>query len=323
MHSKLRKNGEAPPVGSDAPTIHDKPLPIARPAHNLGKTGHVTKRTDKLPIDQMIKGAVASNVPVLPISQPLKKAKSVNIKRLIEADVENLKTQLHNYSEIFDKISDKFPALTQLIGPLHTMARSLNYSSVSILALDFDNPGKFQPVVSRGFNNPPPLEISVLLEACVIPESLCIDWSALLSIAEDRNNALGHWIVSERVSRIGYAPIHDNKKILGLIIAASYGDNEPSPLASPLLELCGGRLGLHISMCRSQTPSLPKCEEAGSVSAIRNKFSMLKKYMELLRETSNISEEESLNLISNCEKTLSEGIKELDRLSGKSDAKAE
>jgi ElaB/YqjD/DUF883 family membrane-anchored ribosome-binding protein len=53
-----------------------------------------------------------------------------------------------------------------------------------------------------------------------------------------------------------------------------------------------------------------------SLADVKNKFRILSKYMEILRDSGSLSGEEIENLIKNCDKVLAEGINALDKLSG-------
>jgi hypothetical protein len=325
----MKKNGENPQIGKDSPTIHDKLPPLAKPVgmkkSDPGKTTMKEKAPEPLTSKSLqLAETLRPSAPVLPISQklkkansqPLKKAKSVNIKHLIEADVEGLKKQLQCYSEIFDKIdSNEDIDVKNIIDPLNMLCRSLHYEAVSVLIVDPDAPGKFLPFMSRGYKNPPPLEVATLFEESIRSELPGVDWNKLMDIAGVSDNLLGEWIMSEGIKRIGYSPVHDGAIIHGMIIAASYGAQQPSQLASPLLELCGSRLGLHIGVFRHKKVSASASLGNIPIDEIKNKFSVLKKYMELLQENKKLSEVEIANLVANCDKALDEGIDVLEKAS--------
>jgi hypothetical protein len=325
----MKTRDENAPLGADSPTIHDKLPPLAKPVGARKLDPGKTTMREKAPEPPLKESpefveAMRPANPVAPISQklkkanvnsqPLKKAKSVNIKHLIEADVDSLKKQLQCYSDIFEKINPiEDVDIKNIIEPLNMLCRSLNYDAVSLLIVDSENPGKFLPVMSRGYKkNPPPLDVAVLFEEGIRSELPGLDWNKLMDLAGESNNVLGQWIMEESIKRIGYSPVHDGAIIHGMIIAASYGTQQPSQLASPLLELCGSRLGLHIGMFRHKAPASSEGENV-PVDEIKNKFFVLKKYMELLHENKKLSETEITNLIANCDKALDEGIDVLEK----------
>jgi len=182
-------------------------------------------------------------------SQILRKARSVNINEILERSVSSLKSQMREYVDFFDALPISAPWTPEMIiEPLYQLVRSIEYDSVSILMLDYDNPGCFRQMLSRGYSNPPGDEITALFGSCVRKDGFSIDWFKLMELAEAGDNVLSSWILSEKINKIGYVPISDGERIMGVIIASNYESKASSPLASSLLELCGGRLGLMLSV---------------------------------------------------------------------------
>ncbi|OGV56386.1 MAG: hypothetical protein A2017_12630 [Lentisphaerae bacterium GWF2_44_16] len=245
-------------------------------------------------------------------SQTVKKAKSVNIKELIKHDVENLKAQLLNYSEIFDNISGVKWEPRTIIDALYVLVKSLSLDAVSIQLLDFGKPGKFQATVSRGYKNPPGFETISILEAAISPDGPSLHWPRFMSIVESTKTLLAQWIASEGISRIGYAPIHDGKKILGFIITASYENREPSPLASPLLEMCGSGLGLSLGIANIRE-ELPH-KVLNSSIMIKDRFSEMMKQMSDLKSSSPQDAARISELADNCQKAMNESLSIIDKM---------
>jgi len=243
-------------------------------------------------------------------SQILKKARSVNIKQLIKQDIDSIKDQLRCYIDIFDAI----PTVTawgpeDAIDAIYQFIRAINYDAVSILLLDNANPAHFTQMLSRGYKNPPGDEIPQLWSSCILKDSYTINWFKLMEIAESTNTVLSAWILQEKISKIGYVPINDGERIMGIILTASYGEEECSPLASSLLELCGSRLGLMITVALSkkalsQNYSVPMTESNPSIFAIEKNFSQINEYIDLLTKPDSLSIKDIAILAKECQKTL-------------------
>lgn len=245
-------------------------------------------------------------------SQTVRKAKSVNIKDLIKHDVENLKKQLQNYSDIFDNIAGVKWEPRTIIDALYVLVKSLSMDAVSIQLIDFSNPGKFQPTVSRGYKNPPSFEVTSILEAAISPDGPSLHWPRFLGIVESTQTVLAQWIAGESISRIGYAPIHDGKKILGFIIAAGYENREPSPLASPLLEMCGSGLGLSLGIANIRE-ELPH-KVLNSSIMIKDRFAEMMKQMSALKSSNPQDAAHISELAENCQKAMNESLSIIDKM---------
>jgi hypothetical protein len=250
------------------------------------------------------------------VSQTLKKAKSVNIKKLIEADIGNLKKQLQHYTDVCEKIEDNILDPKDIIDSIHIMVKSLLYDTVSIQLVDFEKEGELMPLISRGYKKPPSQEITENWKQSVSPGG-SIDWASLMTFVEGGSTEIADFFETEALSRFGFVPIHDGKKIFGFFIVASYEEKEPSTLASTLLELCGGRYGLAIANSRKRESSaaavLPE-KTIESVKLLHKKFSLLSKYIDLLKDAENLTVDEIKNLAENCNKALDESIAALEKI---------
>ncbi len=148
------------------------------------------------------------------------------------------KELLEEYCNVCDNLAED-TAPTDLIDVLEAFVKSLGLDAVSLVLM---KSGKLEKVISRGYKTPPPAEISGMFQECIADDS--IDWDKMLETVEMPEGILAKWLESEDLARIGYIPVTDGKKISGILISASYGEQEISPLASILLEICGGRIAL-------------------------------------------------------------------------------
>lgn len=165
---------------------------------------------------------------------------------------EMYKEQLQNYLELCDSISSSDWTMEGIIDVFYVMIESLELDSVAMALIDFKQKKTLLPVVSRGFSNLPGENISAAWNEA-ITEGPTISWNKLMVIASGGQNALARWIQKEGLDSIGYVPIHDNKTIFGFIFIGSHDNaKKQSRIASPLLELCGGRIGLTIALRKFQ-----------------------------------------------------------------------
>lgn len=236
------------------------------------------------------------------MSQTLRKAKSVNIRDLIKHDAEAYKQQVQCYSDIFQSISGNKWTPTSLISQIHILVKSLGLDAVSILMVDSQNQGSLTEPVSRGFRNPPGVEIASILAQAIQPQTHSIDWRILMDLASDENGGVGQWIKSENICLTGFSPITDGHLILGFLFVASYSENEPSSLASPILELCGSGLGVTFCL-EPQNDEIP-AQIMGSSVSIQNNFTELINYIENLKTSGIQLSEEELNGLSEKSKML-------------------
>jgi hypothetical protein len=251
----------------------------------------------------------------LSISQPIKKAISVNLKQLIREDIENIKGQVLNFFEINNKISGRIWGAIDIIDSLYVFVKSLNYDAVSVLFISRDNPAVFDTMISRGYSNPPDNNFVSGWKECICPEVPTIDWELLMEMVSSRQTDYARWLERENIYRIGYSPVHDGMKILGFIITASYDFKEPSPVASTLIELCGGTLGLSMELSKARTAGMKGMLD--SLSAIRQRFTIIQGNMELLNTLGDSGGPKIPELTQTCLKNISEAMHTLDFISGK------
>ncbi len=171
------------------------------------------------------------------------KGKSINI----EDEVEIYKEQLQNYLELCDAIGSPRWTPANIIDTLYVMIESLNLDVVAVALIDFTKEKKLSTVVTRGFKNQLTDNISAIWEKSVT-EGPTISWNTLMMIASNTSNDLSKWVAKEGLDAIGYVPIHDNKTIFGFMFIGAHEKKAQSPLASSLLELCGGRLGITLML---------------------------------------------------------------------------
>lgn len=175
----------------------------------------------------------------------------------IEDSAETCKEQLQIYLEVCDSIANDTWQIPDIIDMMHVMVVALNFDVIAVSIVDFDNDGNLLPPVCRGLKFLPDENVLKLWSWAVVAGH-SMSWNKLMSIAADNQNDLAKWIVKEGLDSIGYVPIHDCKAIYGFILVATHGKKNLSPLASPILELCGGRLGLTISLRRCRNSWNPK-----------------------------------------------------------------
>ena len=169
-----------------------------------------------------------------------------------DTTAEIYREQLQNYLELCDSISSSDWTLESIIDVFYVMVESLELDSLAIALIDFNQGKSILPIASRGFRNLPGQSISGIWNEAII-EGPTLSWNKLMVIAAGRQNDLTKWIGKEGLDSIGYVPIHDNKTIFGFIFIGTHDKTRrQSPIASPLLELCGGRIGLTIALRKFQ-----------------------------------------------------------------------
>lgn len=278
----------------------DPPAQDADPNHILTSTADHKNDTvmqpafseDNSSADHQRQGSMTASVKSM--SQTLKKAKSVNIKDLIKHDAEAYRQQVQYYSDIFQSITGSNWTPTGLISQIHILVKSLGLDAVSIMMIDTQDAGKLTEPVSRGFKNPPGVELSSLLSVAVNAGHRSIDWRILMDIVADESNLMGVWVKAEGICMTGFVPITDNHSILGFLMVSSYSENEPSPLASPILELCGSGLG--ITSCRESDNGIP-AKIMDSSASIQHDFTELINYIENLKGAGTQLTEEEINAL--------------------------
>jgi hypothetical protein len=161
-------------------------------------------------------------------------------------ETEDLKEQVGNYLEICDSCLNGDCEPTDIIDLIHVLVMSLNLNVVSMALVDPAMNGKFQQVVSRGYDLPPTREVVECWEMALTAKSELL-WDKLMVIATDKKNELAYWIIKENLDSVGYVPIRDGRNLYGFLFVASKTQKEQSIIKSELLEACGSRLGLAYS----------------------------------------------------------------------------
>lgn len=202
----------------------------------------------------------------LPTGNSMKKARSINLQEYLEQNLVGLKEQLNNYQEVCARFSAADWNIVDIADYLYVLIKSLNFDAFSVMLLDQSRPGHFLPMVSRGYQQPPALELEQFWGQCLVPGEDGIEWSRLLELTQQEKSPLVSWMENQGIHRIGYSPIQDGNFISGFMIIASYEEKRPSPLASILLELCSGHIGLAMTARKSAKPNKTSAEAKDSPS---------------------------------------------------------
>lgn len=166
-------------------------------------------------------------------------------------DVDIFKEQLQNYLELTDTLNNPKWTFSSIIDTLYVLMESIDIDVIAVGMIDFAAGKKLCPIVSRGFRIPPDQTIAAIWEKAIV-DGPAINWNNLMTIAASATSELSKWIAKEGLDSLGYVPIHDNKTIFGFLFIGNHGKKSPSPLASSILELCGGRLGIVIALRKLQ-----------------------------------------------------------------------
>ncbi len=236
---------------------------------------------------------------------------SEDIQKILENEAENYKDQVQAYVDVCEILSQPGWQVADIVDYIHMLVRSVNLDVISIVITDPSQKDRFLPVASRGFKNSPSAQVLSCWLPAVSEESTII-WDQLLEVALDKKNHLAKWISREGLNFVGYVPLHDNKKIYGfLFVAAANEGKSPSALASSLLELCGGRIGLVLESRRS-AGSLPE-KAVQTAKLIKDHLTMLSSYLEILKISGKINPDEVANVADKCLVAVSESKKLIDR----------
>ena len=182
-----------------------------------------------------------------PPTVSMKRARSINLQEYLEHGLAELKEQLNNYQEVCARFSTSNWELPEVTDYLFIMIKALNFDAISVMVLEQSSPGAFMPMVSRGYFHPPTLEVEKFWQQSIHDNGMAIEWNKLLALTQREKSPLVNWMENEKIHRIGYSPIQDGDRISGFITIASYAEKKLSPLASILLELCGGHIGLALT----------------------------------------------------------------------------
>ncbi|GEM_PF-4852408 len=235
---------------------------------------------------------------------------SEDLQKILENEAENYKDQVQSYVDVCEVLSKPGWQVPDIIDYVHMLVRSVNLDTLSIVITDPANKGKLLPVYNRGYKVPPSIQVVNSWLPAITPEAT-VNWNKLMEIASDKKTKLAKWIAKQGLNFVGYVPLHDNNKIYGFLLVSDYEGKTPSALASPLLELCGGRIGLVFESRRS-AGTLPE-KAVQTVKLIKDHFSMLTSYLEILKLSGKINPDETVNTAEKCLHTIAESKKLLDR----------
>lgn len=231
-------------------------------------------------------------------------------ERIARLEIEDIKEQLHNYLEVCDSISACNWKPQDIIDIIHVFVRSLSFDAVSMAVISTSQRGQFDTLVSRGYKTPPGNNVLSVWQSA-ITEGSSINWGHLMKIASDTKTDLAYWIVHEGLNSVGYVPIHDNKTIYGFLFVGSLKKKNASPIGSPLLQLCGSRLGLSLALQRSNPAAGgSQAVDTRTVCEIQKQFTLLKDYIKSFRESNNTATgtNEINAFLEKCDKAVSESL---------------
>ncbi len=209
--------------------------------------GHKLLEQDNEPQSDQESGTPSDSPP-----ESVLKAKSINLQEYLDQSLADLKLQLNYYQNVCSQISAGDWRATDVVDYLFVLVKSLNFDAVSLLMVDPDNFGQFMPMVSRGYHHPPEIEMEEFWRPCIKNNGEEVNWDALLALAQRSSSPFSSWVDKEKIFRIGYSPVQDGERITGFMIISSYMEKHLSPLASVLLELCGGHIGLALAARRAR-----------------------------------------------------------------------
>jgi hypothetical protein len=225
-------------------------------------------------------------------------------------EVEELKDQVGVYLEVCDSLLGEWTP-ESIIDLLHLLVRSLNFDVVSLVLLDSENTDQLSRPASRGYKSPPNSAVVECWERSIVESG--IDWKKLMRGAENKKSDLAYWVVYEGLQSIGYVPIRDSFRIYGFLLVGAHGkDFKPSPLASDLLDACGGRIGLSLALKQARGDWPDTVLNMGS--GIRDQFTLLMGYMELLKDSASLSQDELTDIVGKCDQALLDCAKILDSM---------
>ena len=198
-----------------------------------------------------------------------------------------------------------------IVDVLHMLVRSLNFDVVTIALLDEKKENLISEIASRGYNTAPSRSVVNCWEKAIL-KGKGLDWKVLMKVAGDNQIDLAYWIVQEGLDSIGYVPIRDSQTIYGFIFVAAMENKTQSQLSSLLLDACGSRIGMANSL-HANKGDWPETV-LNLAKDIRNQFSLLMGYTEMLRESGTLSPEQLAEVIDNCNKTIIESTQMVDSM---------
>jgi len=250
-------------------------------------------------------------------------------EKAVQSKIEEFREQMQNYLEVCDSLASDNWQPQDLIDVLHMLILSLGMDVVSMVLLDPVHPAQLaETVVSRGYGTPPSAEVLACWQGAVADDGRGIQWPRLMEIAADKGNALSQWLAREDLHSFGYVPIRDHHRIHGFLLVGAHAGKDPSPLASGILEVAGGRIGLSLAVRPGALPrevaSAPQATAPAGMDEIRAAIQDLRAQLTraaggigMLRDGlagGDASPEECRDLVEQCANAIAEGTRLLRRL---------
>lgn len=229
--------------------------------------------------------------------------------------VDDVGEQIQSYLEVCDSLTSRSWAAQDLIDLLNLMVLSLDLDCVTLILVDKDEKKKFSIPFSRGYRVPPRPAVVTEWEAAIGGKD-GLDWEKLMASASDNQSKLAQWIMEENIQSFGYVPVCDFDRIYGFLFFGSYKSIDISPIAANLLELCGGRIGMSISIRDGSGGSGGVWPDKilAAIKELRDSFSLIMGYIELASEDADMPAEGKSALLRKCSSTLAASIQLLDKL---------
>jgi hypothetical protein len=235
---------------------------------------------------------------------------AISLEKAIEGTIDDIKEQLQNYLEVCDTLSHHSFSYDNLIELLFVLVRSVNLDFFVFLQVPKSGDG-FSPVFSRGLKNPPGRHIISSLGKAILEKKL--SWAELMKIVSVKDGSFADWVAKEKIESVGFVPFHDGKAIRGLMIIGSYSKKQKSPIASQLLELCGGRIGISLSLKEKDEPVSPKALTL--VSSIKETQKQALEYFELIMATTGARDDLAGKILIKCKSAMEKNSESIENLS--------
>lgn len=284
-------------------------------AYPVGRIVPQTSRAN--PVYESINMPTQVSVPVAPVGQGAgsfdkkTKKKVLRGKPAVQTDSEDLKDEVASYLEVCDSCLSEHTSTKDIIDVVHMLVRSLNMDVLTIALLDEKKENLIEQVASRGYGTSPTRSVIKCWEKAII-DGDGLDWKRLMKIAGNTQTELAYWIIHEGLDSIGYVPIRDAKTIYGFLFVAANDNKKQSPLTSPLLDACGSRIGMMTALKYNKGDWPQSILNLGT--DIRNQFSLLMGYIEMLKEGQVMAPENYNAIIEHCNNSITESTQILDAM---------
>jgi hypothetical protein len=239
------------------------------------------------------------------------KKKVLQGKPSIQTESEDLKDEVASYLEVCDTCLSDHNSPKDIVDVVHMLVRSLNLDVITIALLDEKKENLIDQIASRGYKTAPTKSVVSCWEKAII-RGEGLDWKRLMKVAGDIHTDLAYWIIHEGLDSIGYVPIRDSNKIYGFLFVAAKEHKQQSPLTSHLLDACGSRIGLTTALKYNNGEWPQSVMNLGK--DIRNQFSLLMGYMEMLKEGPAMPPENFNSLLYSCNQSIIESTQMLDSM---------